>query len=425
MSKAQIILFKPKREVDAIENVSAFIEMAKNELTVFGADLDWDATTWDMSDHYKSRGGVYRNLIWGNWDTNRHSTGEPLQAPLGDFAKAYIRYSQGLKKNKSPHAPLNAFRALERVLLEMSLAPCITQVTVDVLNRSQSLLSKRYKNGARDGQALQKLSAFLNENRMLIYPPFQWKHSIRREKTDNVDFNGDGTDKLPTDTCLYAIADVFHSSSDPVNRLAAGIAIILLSNPCRVGEVLTLDKDCLVHGHQGKSDGLGLRIFPEKGGEPFVKPIQGVWRDILQDVVDEVLELSTEGRKIAKWYEDNPTQMYLPPEFSPLRGEEYIDSTTAMKLLKVSSTTLSSGIVSKHGIMLEYGGYMKPKLMRFSDLEKFVLTLLPKDFPFRHQSSGLKYSDSLFVFPYNFFRSYDTYSSVMVQKLVYSTLSNL
>ena len=70
---AQIIQFTPKRELDAIENVNAFIEMAKNELTVFGADLDWEATTWDMSAHAKFRGGKSRNLIWHNWDTKRNN----------------------------------------------------------------------------------------------------------------------------------------------------------------------------------------------------------------------------------------------------------------------------------------------------------------------------------------------------------------
>tara|TARA_B100000683_G_scaffold160042_2_gene154368 strand:- start:1130 stop:3172 length:2043 start_codon:yes stop_codon:yes gene_type:complete len=422
---AQIIPFVPKREVDAFDNVNAFIEMVKNELTVFGADLNWDAVTWNMSDHVRFRSGKPHNLVWRNWDTTRNCKGELIKAPIADFAKAFTRYSEGVKKTKSPHRFINSFRALERVLLEMSLAPCITQVTVDVLNRSQALLSERYICGRAEANYLEKISTFLNEKMMLRCPPFQWKHSISRKQKSNVDFKGDGTDKLPTDSCLYAIADIFHSSSDPINRVAAGVAIILLSNPCRIGEVLTLDKGCLLHDHQGKPGALGLRIFPEKGGDPFVKPILPVWREILQDVVDEILVITNEARKIAKWYENNPTKLYLPPDFEHLRGEEYVDTKTAMKLLDVSKTTFSTGIISKYDIMLEYGGYQKPNLMRFSDLEAFVTTLFPEGFPYRHHSSGLKYSDSLFVFPYHFFRSYNTYSPVMVQKLVYSTLSNL
>ncbi len=42
---AEILLFRPKNVIDAKSNLSDFIEMCRDRLTVFGADLEWERDT--------------------------------------------------------------------------------------------------------------------------------------------------------------------------------------------------------------------------------------------------------------------------------------------------------------------------------------------------------------------------------------------
>ena len=46
---ADLILFQPKAELDAAENLKGFIDVCRDELTVFGADLPFDENIWDIS----------------------------------------------------------------------------------------------------------------------------------------------------------------------------------------------------------------------------------------------------------------------------------------------------------------------------------------------------------------------------------------
>jgi len=43
---SDVHLFMPKQQLDTQANLTDFIEMCRDRLTVFGADLDWDSDTW-------------------------------------------------------------------------------------------------------------------------------------------------------------------------------------------------------------------------------------------------------------------------------------------------------------------------------------------------------------------------------------------
>ena len=43
---SNILLFKPKAELDARANLDAFIAMCRDKLTVFGVNLDWESHAW-------------------------------------------------------------------------------------------------------------------------------------------------------------------------------------------------------------------------------------------------------------------------------------------------------------------------------------------------------------------------------------------
>lgn len=46
---AEVVLFKPKSERDAEANLRDFIEFAKEKLTTFSANLDFESNEWDVT----------------------------------------------------------------------------------------------------------------------------------------------------------------------------------------------------------------------------------------------------------------------------------------------------------------------------------------------------------------------------------------
>ena len=44
----ELALFQPREALDAETRLADFIRHARDDLTVFGAELDWDAPTWQL-----------------------------------------------------------------------------------------------------------------------------------------------------------------------------------------------------------------------------------------------------------------------------------------------------------------------------------------------------------------------------------------
>ena len=53
---AELVLFVPKAEKGAQENLKQFIGLCRNELTAYGRDLDFDVDEWDISAHVQLKG---------------------------------------------------------------------------------------------------------------------------------------------------------------------------------------------------------------------------------------------------------------------------------------------------------------------------------------------------------------------------------
>src|SRR5450759_3156952 len=120
---ADIFQFVPRAELDASENLRGFIEGCKDYLTVFGDDLDWKSNAWDVTE-YVSRGGRKGRLAFVFTDSDTAGDkGEtkPMSQPFFDFAKAYMRHQHAMKPTKSFGGRLVALRALEKVLIDVSV----------------------------------------------------------------------------------------------------------------------------------------------------------------------------------------------------------------------------------------------------------------------------------------------------------------
>jgi hypothetical protein len=417
--KDNVIIFKPLEHVSAEENIRRFIDFSKNELTIFGSDLDWDSLVWDISQHVSYRGNKGRQtLVFSNLETatrKNYSNKVLMSQPFCDFAKAYIRYSQAINADKQSANHLMSLRALEKALRDFSSdgKACPEYTSPDILNQAIKLLRDKYKNPYAQANALEKISDVICENQMAVLclpwkNPIKYKDSKVRSATQSgVDYS---KEKCPTDACIRAVAKIFSSSESPVDQLASSTAVIQFANPCRIGEVLTMPADCEVEEIYGQNGGYALKIIPEKTDQAMVKDILGSWIDLTKEAVKKIKKFTKIGREMAKWYEDHPDRMYLPEEYRDLKREEYLPSSVVREILGLLSKSLYNRFTKENNISLIRGkrrkelgliqgrGTLREAVIRHSEVSKAVCALLPDDFPFFDQELKLKYSESLFGF---------------------------
>ena len=242
---AEIVLFRPRRELGAQANLQAFIEFCRNRLTVFGERLQYDLDTWDVTDFIplKGKNGALR-AVFSSWATANEPAPTSMPEPFLGFAKAYFRYKHGLQPAKAIGFRISALRALCAALEEHGTA---NPVAADsgVFNRAAQLLAAHYSKSAayRIGHQLELVATFLDDN-SLCAVPLQWKCTITRppESGGRVGevFDKLRNDKLPSALALDTLARAFVAATEPQDVVITSIAAILCSAPDRINEVLSL-----------------------------------------------------------------------------------------------------------------------------------------------------------------------------------------
>jgi len=434
---SKVLLFKPREEYTVDQNMSAFIDFAKNELILWGDNLDWNSLVWDITGHFEFRGRNEKvHIIWANLETcgkniKKHER-VAIKEPLLSFAKAYIRYTQSLKKKRVIDALISAFRILEVVLVDQVKIADIKYISPNVLNSACDIVKKRYTRGDTVLNAINKVYNDICEFK-LSYMPLPWKkpvvkiENIYKVSKKNQEYI---RSKCPTDASLRALAKIFCESEHDVDKLVSSIVVIMLSQPCRIAEVLTMPYNCEVENMNGLGT-FGLRWRPAKGGDLCVKQILDSWVDLVKQAIVNIKEITSGARKIALWYENNPNKMYIPEEYEFLRDSAYIDTRDVRGLLSLTNSGVqyfrnmhSIDIYSKKTANLPTMHHTSKAVLR-SDLEKAVCSYLPQNFPYVDLAIKQKYSESLFVVTNNFFNLNTTksFSKVMFSPVIFSDIN--
>lgn len=392
---AEIFLFKPKAELSAEENLSAFIAKCRNELTVFGSSLDWEAAVWPNITVFAKLGV-----------TTRKPSTEQLMAPeFADFAKAYFRYQQGHKptgtKNES-----KALRAIEAALLQVTGAAHIRNISIVVLDEAAILARNHYSPVAayHCGREIERLAGFVTENKLVPASLYGWRNSIQRADDKNKtgkEGKADREKKLPNETALSALAEIF--ANNPTNErdiFTTSIFAMLMSAPSRISEVLALPVDCEVTEPDREGiERYGWRFFSGKGFEGDIKWIPTTMVPVAKEAVRRLTLLSENARQLAKWIENNPTKFYrhagCPQEAddAPLSIEQ---ACMALGLAHDTRSTCKSGL-DKRGLIPRDDAHT------LDSLWEYVLGRLPIDFPWFDKDKGIKYSNALCVLNKNQF----------------------
>ena len=406
-----IVLFTPKAELDAEGNLAAFIDVCRKQLTVFGADLPFGDMQWDVTVACARKGhGTKRERVtFCTMDTaGKRSSLKPLPPRFGDFAKACIRYMQGLNPVVGLGPRMGALRALEAALAEHGDDLSPVKVDSGILNRAAQLIRANIKGAAYGyGGQLQAFADMMDELRLATVP-LRWKSPIPRPTGGTrvgPEFDKRREEKLPSQAALDALPKVFRCATEPADVLISSVAALLCSAPDRINESLLLPLDCEVRLPRPKSadEAYGLRWWPAKGADPMVKLIVPTMTGVVKEALERIRRCTASTREVAKWYEKNPRSIWLPKPLKRLQKAEFLSMHEIADILWGHHDVRGAGrqwctnnevpmVMKDHRIFA-----------RFSDVEAAVLRQLPAGFPYLDKERGLKYSEALLVVPLNFF----------------------
>lgn len=281
---AEIFLFKPKATLTAEENLRVFISKCRDQLTVFGSDLNWGAPVWPNIIVFAKLGMTTRKPIQG----------EVQDPAFIDFAKAYFRYQQGHHptgaKNES-----KAFRTVEAALLQVNGNANINGLSISVLDEAAELARQHYSDGSayHCGREIERLAKFVVENQLVSCAVQNWVNPIKRADDKNKtgrEAKKNREEKLPSDIALNALAEIF--ANDPIDGrdiFTTSVFAMLMSAPSRISEVLALPADCEVF--ETDRDGIeryGWRFFAGKGYEGDIKWIPTVMVSVAKTAVARI-----------------------------------------------------------------------------------------------------------------------------------------
>lgn len=406
---ADMLLFVPRAQLDCRQNLQEFIRMCRYDLTVFGKDLNWDAVSWPKVVNFTVAGAPARG----------YKDHQILDAEMLPFAKAYVRYSQGMNPTKLINE-IKAIRCVTKALLTVKQRADITLVDHVVLDVAAEVASVEYSaTSYQCGIAIVKLSKFLNEAKV-VSSYLDWHHPFKKPtelNSTSIAAKQKSSDKLPSDHHLNAMAEMFAADlQSPRDRFTTSVFAILMCAPWRISEVQDLPASCL-HWEQDSDgiDRLGFRAYAGKGYASDIKYVQSSFVDIAQEAVRRLLELSQEGRKIAKWYELHPDKFYRH-ENCPNVGETA--PLTAVQACEAMGISTNSPKDSLRSFFKAYEPFKKlsesGEPLTLSFLNEYCRSVLPTGWPWLSEERNIRYSDALCCVRWNEFRSDFTPSPVLL-----------
>jgi len=430
---ADILLFTPRHERDAEANLREFTDTCRTKLTALGPYLPFDAFVWDITSEIPRKGKrTARTLTFSSLASCGTKNAVAMGEPFCSFAKAYLRYQHAMRPVKGIDIRLSALRVLEAALNEFGLESTPWRLGTDVLNRAAQLCGERYgKDSAYNvAHALQETAAFMLEHQ-LVSVPFTWAHGMRKAHLGQrvgKEFDEHRAEKLPSGMALDALAQIFHLVKSPGDTLVSAVTAILCSAPDRINELLLLPLECEARQRLPKKDeeAYGLRWWPAKGALPMIKWVIPSMTDTVQEAIRRIRELTEEGRALAKWYEAHPKQLYLPKQLDYLRKKEWLSMPELGMLLFEGDCHSTSPLAWVRAVGLEPMRDMqaksRPNYVRFADVEKHVLSMLPQGFPVLDPKTGLKYSDALCVIARNALNDTRATFQCMLDAITYSDI---
>lgn len=406
---AEIFHFTPRQSLHAQDNLDEFIRRCRDDLTVFGSNLDWNADQWAAA-----------SIQFGNLDqtTRKLDPANVLQSPFCGFAKAYLRYQQGHRPTKSKQE-MRAIKCIERALVEYNAdAVTILNVNSAILDRAATLAREYFSPGQayHAGRELQRLATFVSD-KGLIPGRLDWKNPNSRPN----DRNRTGKKakerrerSLPDDDALNALADIFaNQPAAPRDIFTTSVAGLLLCAPARVSEVLSLPVNCEVR--ETKRDGeeaYGVRFQPGKRGDPQIKWIPSSMETLAEEAIARLRLLTEEPRRLAYWLEEYPGHFYRHDDCPDVPEDQPLTVIEVCQALGFVHSSQQRAVTALRSVNLPARN--GANTLRF--LNEWVHSKLPKGFPWFDAERGIRYSEALLCLNTHQLRADMTTSPVRLAK---------
>ncbi len=396
-----VIEFVPAYRYESAKNMAEFIHFCKEGLTTFGPDFSWESNHWPEA-----------KLFFGNWEVSRQAINQsPLQQPLLDFAKAYVRYTLSFTGKPQARYEGTIFKCIEKALNEAGYPSDISILTHEILDRASELARERFSKSSsyHIGRNLQKLAEFVSA-KQLIPNHLDWKNPNSRvidTVRTGLKAQKAREKKLPSEVALNALAEVFASNpTEPGDIFVTSTCALMLCVPSRISEVLSLHVNCEVHEkRRDGSEAYGIRFLPGKGAPPQIKWVPTAMVSLAKEAIRRLRAMTDEARRIALWYEKNPDKFYRHLDCPNVTDDDYLTVRQRIQALGQNDNRVT-----------------KSKYKTLSLLQNYIMEKQPKDFPWFDKERKIKCSEALFCLQLNQLSPKRATSKVNVYKPIANTL---
>lgn len=304
-----IVSLSNKRELSFVENVQRITTIAEKHFT--------------QLDTFK--GQSFSDDVWQyqgeKFFFKMASKGEPFNNFVSGTAKAFLvshMWRNRIKRNPLSHSRLRGLVAVGRHLQQAGISS-ITEVT----SSTYTMIYNELANSTTNYGALNNLNSYIE---FLIHEHALPTH-IDTIKTQSIIIkNGESEEfeaiksRMPEPELIRSIIALKHAveernDNSPQSKrdlLCVYTQAFQYGLGLRVGEVLRLSKDCLFE-HEGK---LMCRVWTEKGAEPIPRYVLGDWRELILEVHEKIIELTTGVRAYAEQLEKTGSNDYITSALS-------------------------------------------------------------------------------------------------------------
>ena len=405
-----VVLFQPGKGLRADANLADFIRYAREDLAVFGGDLDWDSPRWELRGvaRVSGRSTEPMSVNWGHPLKKAPRSLKdyaPLDARNVDFFKAYLRYRYGVAPQMNPQQILSAVRHLDKALARTgkSIADALCDDFIVAAATCRSAYSR--ETAYRVGVQLQAIARFLDDHELVAHP-LAWTCHIRRP----THFQRLGAErdrrrdrKLPSQRAIAALGEAYHRARDPMGVIAASAYALLIATHSRISELHRLDAyDCEVETVDNGQRRYGLRWYPSKGGEPETRWVPTALVPLASEALQRLREATEPARELARKYVAGTPILPQDDPHDAHAREGYISRET---LETVTNSKYFIATLHRNGfdVRWEYARDLgipvstTARLYLRATIEEGFRAELPKGFPLADSKARLRYDRALLV----------------------------
>jgi hypothetical protein len=427
-----VLNFTPREELDAAANINAFVELCRGS-DILGARSQFESNSWELG-YVKGQNKlfrvIFRTLEAPSSTSRSKSKPKPeasLPEPFLDFAKGVIVYLQDLRPVSNQWPRISALRCMEAALRQLNKGSRPTAVDPTVLEAAAELAYAQMSADVayRVAGQLEAIAKLMNDKTFIRLRQV-WNHGRKNPGENITRISADALrarqSKLPSRALLEALAEIYCRAVEVPDILLSSNVALMLCAPERINEVVRLRRDCFVEGDGEFKSKLGIRWSGSKGFENTTKWLPTAMGPVARGAIENLLHVSAPANELAHWYSENLSTLFLHDDAKHLRGKRELSHKDIALILWGDVTAVNAAqlwATQTHRLCRS-----SPGRYLFTDVERAVLGMLPRTFPFMPGDPDLQCKDAMAVMRVNEMHAKKRTYVCMFTSVDYMTLSS-